>query len=567
MKGMASERVAAKEVARLLLGLKTSLKERGVKPENMRVQLESELLASLDIPPKKLVQWADQKLGLKLILLDWREKARQAYVGCVGAMSVKAQTAKHMVVSIEDLQTTFVFGQGLSWERDLTNRFAMGFDQVFLENPLDVIDVALARNEVAQKLNALLSSEVKDIVPGRSVHLTWHATDADLFELENKRRPGGLGLQRIGMDGVLMHWYLSQPGLQFLKQQILSDELKLNQARLLLKRLVIMAELAKRLDISAFQFGPENGATRAVFDELARGQIIRRAQIFGGLLAAQAQAQYAKLEEALRKIFPVQQFRGRIKSRTSITDKLTRKALRTEPPIFPMRNIQEASMLVSDGVGFCLILDDQRGIEQVCDALVYALRNEQIQILELKNYRGIGTEALPYLSGMDIHRLQRSIQVQNDHPPMSVQDDEHAVKASGYTTAQFVLRLKNPETRAFDLPPCELQIRGAKVDALYAIEHCIRDVRLGKRDVLQENDLTKERIALFDAALQLNDAQYEMLLAYFNAYYGHCRRLENRLSAMTPPMPKGLAPVFDLEKLLTLETPAESPEREKLPTP
>jgi ppGpp synthetase/RelA/SpoT-type nucleotidyltranferase len=546
---MPADRVAAKEVARLLQGLQTSLKEKGVKPENMRVQLESELLASLDIPPKKLVQWAEQKLGLKLILLDWREKARQAYLGCISGLSPKSQAGTHLVISIEDRETLLSLGRGLSWDRDLSTRLPVGLSEILLENPLDIIDVALARNELAQKLQAQPEPEQLSC---KTAYLARHEIDDVLFNLDARRRPGGLGMQRTGLDFFLLQWYLSQAGLFFLQQQMQTDALTLEQAKFLLKRLVILAELARRFELSRFYFGEEKGAVRAVLDEMAKAQIVRHAQGFGAALAEQAQEQYAHMEAALRRIFPTHNLRGRIKTQTSITEKLTRKAMRTAAPIYHMRSLEEAGELVSDGIGFCLILEDAsyHRIEQVCDSLVFALRNEQIQILELKNYRGTGEHALPYFTSVELHRIQRSVQAQENHPPLLLQNDLQATKGSGYTTVQFVLRLKNPQTQQFDLPPCELQIRGKLVDAFYTLEHSIRDIRLGKRDSLQENALSEERLALLEAVSNLDEAGFETLLGYLNAYYGYCRRLENQLPAEVPQKPEALSGAFDLARLM-----------------
>lgn len=559
---MSSERIAAKEVARLLHGLQTSLKEQGVNPENMYVQLESDLVSALDIPPQKLFQWARQKLGLKLVILDWREKARQEYIGCLGNMSEAEKPLQCLVTSVDETEIRLGLGQGLSFDNTLSTRLPYGLGSFALENPFDIIDVSLARNDATQRLKNLCSPDLIAASQKRNAFVVRDALDELLFKLENRRRSGGLGLWRTGLDSSLWRWYLKQDGLSFLQNSHELEILSQEQAQRLVKKLILISALSDVLGLSRFRYGLENGATRAVFSELAKRQISRRAQQFGAVLAKQAQQQYENMEAVLAEIFPGENLQGRIKTQASITDKLSRKATRTKPPVYSMRDLREATGLVSDGIGFCLILNEasRKHIEQVCDRLLNALKQDKLRILELKNYRGTGPDALPYLTANDIARFRHFTEMQAEHPPLSVQTDHDALKESGYTTAQFVLLLKNLETGAFDWPPCELQIRGSLVDSFYEIEHCIRSIRLGKQNVLQDHDLPKERQELFDAAVQLTSSEFRVLQEYLNRYYVYFRRLESGLVALPPERPSALPDVFDLRRIITPPFSAEAAE-------
>lgn len=548
---MSPERVAAKEVARLLQGLQVSLKERGVKPENMRVQLERDLVSSLDIPPQKLIQWADQKLGLKLVVLDSQEQARQTYLATMQSVVEKAVDKSHTVIAIESMQSAVLFGQDneidpISLQ---TGWLPYGTDQILLDNPWDLIDVALTRNDVKRRLQEWLPVHWLEHASQSEVFLARQQADDWLLQLENIRRPKGIKLSQMGLDRLLLHWYLSQPGLTLIQEQVQREVLNHEQAVLLVKRLILLTEMVQCLDISSVRFGQTSDTTRAVFEDLAKTQVQRHARTFGNSLHTQYCQQYEQAETILQRLFPNLALQGRVKTQNSIAGKLSRKAANSIA-VSPMRNLSEAADLVSDGLGFCLVLEDCSRIrmEMIVDTLILAMRQEQLQIIELKNYHAAGANGLPYLSTDDILRIQQVARNVPEHPTLQIQDGEQAMKASGYTTAQWVLLLKNPKTRAFDLPPCELQIRGPHVHALYAVEHPIRDIRLGKFKDL--NEIPTKMSALFQAVSQLNDTQFETLQAYLNEYYTYCRCLESHLPVDVPAKPKTLPAIFELNRLM-----------------
>lgn len=548
---MAPNRVAAKEVARLLQGIRLSLQERGVQPEDMRVQLKSDLLDALDIPAEQLIQWAQRKLGLSIVRLDWQETSRQAYFGS----AIIKPGQKNLVINLNEPSIQIIFGKGATIDFKKTKRGSLdvGIQTPSLESPFDIIDVSLARNELQRLLQEKLPADVIKAATGRSVFLAHHALDDELNQIEQNRRQGGLEILATGLSLILAQWYLTQAGLHFLKGHYKPEGTQ--QGNELVRRLIGLTELAKILGISHYQFGTADGSTRAVFDELGQSQIKRRAGEYSATLQQNYQQHYDTIFQLFHQQFlsfeSNMQIKGRIKSRPSVQDKLTRKASRAQGVAYQMHSLEDAQALVSDGIGLCLVLDDssRKSIEALRDRFAEQIKHEAIQILEIKNYRGFGPEALAYFQSDDLTPLLKAAQACPEHPEMKVVDSLKAVKQTGYTTAQLTIAFKNPETQQFDLPHCELQIRGKLVDRFYNIEHRIRGLRLGKQQSETTIDIPGLATGFLEKVNQLNDHQFEQFTYYFNQIYIYCRKHEVGQPAHLPNRPEGLPELFDLQRV------------------
>jgi hypothetical protein len=226
--------------------------------------------------------------------------------------------------------------------------------------------------------------------------------------------------------------------------------------------------------------------------------------------------------------------------------------------------VRSARGLIGDAHGLTLIVDpvSRENIQQVRDYLITAIRDEKIQVLEIKNHKGASEMATPYFTKLDLDLIQGSMDAvryslsgMKDCPPkMRIAED--TIKASGYTAVHVKLRLRNPKTRNYDMPPCELQIRGRAVDEFYEAEHLVHDIRVGK-DLFKNNAAVRAEFEpqvgpLRNAIETMSERQFEQFTQYLSAYYLYCLEIEKGLKPEKPQLPAALPRMCGIDELKRL---------------
>lgn len=219
-------------------------------------------------------------------------------------------------------------------------------------------------------------------------------------------------------------------------------------------------------------------------------------------------------------IFPeehVEKIHFRVKSVSSIKDKLIRKLTENKADKIKIESVDDARALIQDLVGFCLKLDkaDDAQVATVVDSLVSGMKNKKIRIFKIDNYNGAGVE--PYLNDYNADILAEAASIYSGSPVNIYKGN--ALKKSGYTTGQFNFKFSDGTLGEF-------QLRGAKVHKIASVEHIPYDLREGK-DISLSNDLLKKLYTPVEQAVKnLRARGYESYNKYLTALYEYQRNSE-----------------------------------------
>ncbi len=258
-------------------------------------------------------------------------------------------------------------------------------------------------------------------------------------------------------------------------------------------------------------------------------------------LFKEASVQYGLLRQEMQNTIGAHgQLSGRLKSKTSIGDKLRLHAKQEQNPEL---TTQWAKNQVTDLLGFRIVLHEGKAasVEAVVQALVPKLQTGTLRLSKISNYQA--QNSAPYLNADHIATL-RSAQAQAYNPfsqdpsqaSFSVfSGDSSAIKASGYTAAQLKGRYKNL--------PIEIQIRGPEVDKIARMEHLIYDIRKGKtvirRDALLSSGVSRGKLE--ESIQRLSPEEFSDYLHYLNQHYCKARSAELGLpTANDIPLPERL---------------------------
>lgn len=578
------DETAVQQLDEILHRFKTQLTTHQVAPEHIRAVATAGLRDLMDNRGQDLSQRLSDTLGSSIEIISPLEEATLVYRSVLRGLQRMSPHQKNLVIEIGGGSTEFAFGKGQrKVEAEPTEEayLPMGSAKLLLENAFSPVDVALAREKVQTMLSEHIAPESVEAAQGRTAYLSYGDSDTLLSELE-RSLPAELAEQRdlppqlLWSDGLpmpLIKWYLSPEGLSYLQSRAQDDTFKeaaqteTQAFHRLVGKLVILAESGTRLNLTQFTYGHGGGLKSGLLDQLLRQQIKTQAIQTAKDLHARYTREYPIALDRLKQIFPEfsDQIHGRSKDPASIADKLFRKAVRTEGfySHLQMPN-QNPLHLIGDGHGLSLILNDpsRDTMAQIRNRLIQGIRRGDVQLLEINNLRGPGSDALPYLTQDDVERLRMAVSTkrwalppEQRGPQLNVLDGPNATKSSGYTTTQLNMQLRNPETGEFDLPQLELQIRGEQVHAFYAIEHLVYDIRQGKniyKNHEVQSYLEKDMQPLLEAIETMSQEQFKTFSEYLSQYYLYCRRQESGYVVPEPKLPDGLPEVCEVAQLKPL---------------
>lgn len=256
-------------------------------------------------------------------------------------------------------------------------------------------------------------------------------------------------------------------------------------------------------------------------------------------LQKEGKSQFAGALEEVRSIFPEQirpLINGRPKGIASILDKLVRKVNKGKS----IDGVGKARGEIGDLIGTRLVLDDPTPaqIDLVVSSLTRAIRNKQITITEISNYRGPSGRA--YFT--DEHMQMLHMAAHESGQEIIFLEAPQLVKPSGYTTIQMNVRHRSSALGEF-------QIRGRHINRLAEIEHIPYDLRQGKDLSRGITRLAEIFQPVRDAVKSLAQEQYAAYMDYLASYYLHLRHLELGLPTTRPALPNGVHSILEIESL------------------
>lgn len=238
--------------------------------------------------------------------------------------------------------------------------------------------------------------------------------------------------------------------------------------------------------------------------------------------------------QELINIFPEElrsKINYRVKCSSSIKDKLINKLIDKEKPV-EINSLDEARKLVGDLIGANLILDDvsESQMNLIVDALAKGVKNDEIKILEIHNYKGKHTKS--YFTSDHVDKLNEVAKSQNidliAYEGFKSWQTPQNVRPSGYTTAQMNIQFKDGSLGEF-------QIRGKDINNLANIEHIPYDLRQNK-DLSGGNSLLRKLYKPLEKNIRLlSNKGYDQYNDYLNALYSYYRKSETGIKDLKKP--------------------------------
>lgn len=204
------------------------------------------------------------------------------------------------------------------------------------------------------------------------------------------------------------------------------------------------------------------------------------------------------------------------------------------------KNFAKARAKVNDLIGTRLVLENPslEQMEKLTVAIIDAIKNDDINITQIKKYHGPKTEG--YFTKAQIKRIQEAGAEKDLN--IRVLEEQDQIKPSGYCATQFKIIHKNGSLGEF-------QVRGKVVDAFAEGEHIPYDLRTGK-DVAGGNNKIGALLAPFKKAInKLNENQYKEYEKYLSKNYCYARRVEKGLSPKEVKLPGYFDEILSNENL------------------
>jgi hypothetical protein len=315
----------------------------------------------------------------------------------------------------------------------------------------------------------------------------------------------------------------------------------------------LLASLKKR--VGAFQ---DRGQRRALDAKITSREIeinrIKQAnKKFANEIESDLESKFPAAKKQVEDVFatitmdiPGSKVIGRPKNATSIADKLDTKVLKKNKNI---NNISSATEAIGDGIGTRLIVNNvsKANMQKVTDALVKAIKNDEIIITEIHNYSGAGSK--PYFTDKQVKQIQKAMLKKGRK--IEVETGSVAEKPSGYTSTHCNIIHKNGALG-------ELQIRGPKVNTFGEVEHIPYDVR-------QDKIVTEpEYKPIEKAAISLTKDQYDKVyMKYLNELYAWCTNLERGIPTKQPAFPEGLPRELSYDNMMEAHNMVEARKKQK----
>lgn len=249
-------------------------------------------------------------------------------------------------------------------------------------------------------------------------------------------------------------------------------------------------------------------------------------------------------EEQIRALFEGDEHtvKGRAKTTASTISKLFRLAGKHKIPL------QQVMPQLKDAIGVRVILKNGNDTEmdEVINKLATAVKNNELRILEVENYRG--KSGIPYLSDHQFEKLSEATKLSQEHPAARGPEE---IKKSGYTCVQMIVEFKNGVIG-------ELQIRGPQVHRIAQAEHLAYDLRRSKGNSIPASYPEHIRIKMEKLKTILtgfNSEQHADYLDYLTKQYNHGRAMEIGIDMPEQPLPDSLRdyPELDMQNLITLQ--------------
>lgn len=219
------------------------------------------------------------------------------------------------------------------------------------------------------------------------------------------------------------------------------------------------------------------------------------------------------------------------------------ETLKAKKEKFKSNKEEYAKQAVDDNSAFRQVIKDPvtENIDKIVESWAEAIKNGA-EIVELKNYHGVGNEKGLYFNEKHIAMLDeaarsKGIDIKALHKKQP--------KPSGYCAVQIKLKLKSG---AF----AEDQIRGIYVDEIANWEHIVYSLRQGKDLTRGNNELGKLFAPLKKIVNNLSEKQYKQHEKYISELYKHARDKEMSIHYDEPKLPDGLNPKLGAESLRSI---------------
>lgn len=204
-----------------------------------------------------------------------------------------------------------------------------------------------------------------------------------------------------------------------------------------------------------------------------------------------------------------------------------------------------AKKLVDDLTGTRLVVKDPvpENMGKIVNALVKAIKNGEIKITEIKNYRGPESNEGFYFTKEHIVKIDSAAKSKGVN--IEFLDDSKKIKASGYCATQIKIQHKSGSVG-------ELQIRGAHVDEVANWEHIPYDLRQNKDLVKGNKEMGKLLYPVKNAIKKLNNVEYKEYQNYLARVYKHARDKELGNIYAEPQLPQGYNKILSADSLRAL---------------
>lgn len=210
--------------------------------------------------------------------------------------------------------------------------------------------------------------------------------------------------------------------------------------------------------------------------------------------------------------------------------------------------LEDVELAISDGLGARFVLEDtsQTAMHSLFNTLMRAIRNQELKVLEIKNYGLQGGHT--YLSDDKIQSLMNaSIDLGVD---IKIKAGAEAVKSKGYVS----LHLK---VEALSGKVSEIQFRGELIDQLSEVDHLFYDMVQGKKvpkKLLDDKDIVHASKIMSS----LTDQEKEIYSGYLQEYFEYLRKVEQGAKVeMAPNFPVAIRKheLLDVKSLWSLLRP------------
>lgn len=201
-----------------------------------------------------------------------------------------------------------------------------------------------------------------------------------------------------------------------------------------------------------------------------------------------------------------------------------------------------ARNLIDDLTGTRLVVKDPipENMNKIVSALVKAIKNDEIKITEIKNYRGPESSDGFYFTKNHIADIESA--AQSKGYKIKFLDDSKKIKTSGYCATQIKIQHKSGSIG-------ELQIRGQHVDEVANWEHIPYDLRQGKELAKGNKEMGKLLYPIKNAIKKLSDAEYKDYQKYLASIYKHARDKELGNIYPEPQLPRGYDKILGADGL------------------